>query len=153
LESGQYPRVQVTPIPMIGNYRVSFNTPVYQGITIRPDQTVTANNITARLDTIVASPSYLISKICFSIKDMKNKLGDWESVGWSATSFLQINNGDWLEGNFDYSALVDNELCTDFGFGTPILEKENKVIVKVSPSAEGLKENWEFHLQVIKVNP
>lgn len=153
LESEQNPVAQATLIPMIGNYRVSFKLPVYDGISIHPDQTVMSNQITARLETVVASPSYLIARVCFSIDELNQKLGDWEAAGWYTESSLQINNGDWLENNFVYPDLAGKEQCTDFGFGTPFLEKENQVIIKVSPSVEGLKEDWEFRLQVTKVNP
>ena len=153
LESEQNPAAQTTLIPMIGNYQVSFKLPVYDGISIHPDQAVMSNEITARLETVVASPSYLIARVCFSIDELNQKLGDWEAAGWYTESSLQINNGDWLENNFVYPDLAGKEQCTDFGFGTPFLEKENQVIIKVSPSVEGLKGDWEFHLQVTKVNP
>lgn len=153
LESEQNPTFQTTPIPMIGNYQVSFKLPVYSGISIHPNQTITSNEITARLDTVIASPSYLIARVCFSIDELNQKLGDWETADWYTESSLQINDGDWLENNFVYPNLVGDEQCTDFGFGTPFLEKENQVVIKVSSSVEGLKDNWEFRLQVTKVNP
>lgn len=153
LESEQNPAAQTTLIPLIGNYQVSFKLPVYDGISIHPEQTIRANEITARLETVVASPSYLIAKVCFSIDELSQKLGDWEAAGWYTESSLQINDGDWLENNFVYPDLANKEQCTDFGFGTPFLEKENQVIIRVSPSVDGLKENWEFRLQVTKINP
>jgi hypothetical protein len=154
VDSALNPDVKTTPIPMIGNYQVSFKLPVHDGISVHPDQVVKSNEITARLASIAASPSYMIARICFSTDEMKQKLGNWQDAGWNIDAMSQINSGDWVESNFNYPTLTSSEQCTDLGFGVSLLEKEkNQIAIKVSPSVEGLKEDWEFSLQTTKITP
>ncbi len=67
-----------TPPPLIGNYHFNIVIPVNQGLTMTPDQTLVADGIRVRLETITISPSFTSLHICFEAAgDRKFNFADW----------------------------------------------------------------------------
>ena len=56
-----------TPPPLIGNYHLRFQVPVYDGMSIAPEQTVDANGLSMRLETITLSPSHTNVLLCYDL--------------------------------------------------------------------------------------
>ncbi len=57
---------EMTPYPVFGNYHLDFQTPVYQGVSISPHQTIEKNNIKMRLDEVTLNPSYVDLQLCYT---------------------------------------------------------------------------------------
>ncbi|MBN2007047.1 MAG: hypothetical protein JXA21_27095 [Anaerolineae bacterium] len=87
----------------LATFAFDLDLPVYQELTLKPQQVVAANGIEIRLDTIKITPSLTQIYLCFQ----KPGPGDW---GIGMTSILQIGDGQ-AEGGGS-SVLFDDAIGT-----------------------------------------
>jgi len=139
-----------TPVPLIGNYHLVFQVPVKKGVTITPDQTVEANGIKMRLETIATAPSYTMARLCYEVPSVPDLAGNVISGGdWSMTGVtLQSGNNDPIQAD-DYFSLPEyerpgySENCVDVGFAAQVDLQATKVVVAVA-SLEGIEDENDF---------
>lgn len=105
-----------TPIPLIGNYHLKFRVPVYKAITITPDQTVTANGLSIRLESITISPSYSELRLCYH---PPNTVGFPEATDWMPEATIRIGESEpapYAYFSDNIGAINQSEYCADLGF-------------------------------------
>jgi hypothetical protein len=105
-----------TPPPLIGNYHLKFQVPVYKGMTIAPEQTVDANGLSMRLETIKLSPSYTNVLLCY---DPPNSNLAPEENDWIPDATIKIGETEpVIFSNFidDGGNIRQSEYCANLGF-------------------------------------
>ena len=81
----------VTPVPLIGNYHLSFQAPIYQGTVVYPKQSQQANGVTMRLNEIHFARSFLDAIICYQLPKTS---GETTPSTWSAfNASITVNGG------------------------------------------------------------
>ena len=130
-----------TPPPLIGNYHFDIIVPVYQGLTLTPNQTLETDGVSVRLETITFSPSFTSLHICFeSTGDRKFNFADWIPQ-------VSIQAGDKQPVNLDtYMGVTvgDSSSCDEMGIPIPINPKLEPIRVIVQKIQAGPAGPWIF---------
>jgi hypothetical protein len=104
-----------TPPPLIGNYHLNVTVPVYKGLTLTPNQTLVADGISIRLDTITLSPSFTSLHICYLPAGIR-KL---DFAGWNPQVTIQV--GDKKIINLDtYFGITVRDIKSCVEMGVPV---------------------------------
>lgn len=123
LDAEKYPTIIVNvDIPVVGptnvgTFHLSFTAPVANGIKIEDiAQTVVANNVSMRLESLILNPSHAQAVICFQ---MPSPL-DWGLTASTITvgdKEYPFTGGGLASGKNDLdSALTSPERCNEIGF-------------------------------------
>jgi hypothetical protein len=130
-----------TPPPLIGNYHFNIVIPVNQGLTMTPDQTLVADGISVRLETITISPSFTSLHICFEAAgDRKFNFADWYPQ-------VSIQAGEKPPVKLDaYLGVTvgDTSSCNEMGIPIPIDPKLGPIRVIVQNIYAGSSGPWIF---------
>jgi hypothetical protein len=105
-----------TPPPLIGNYHLRFRVPVYEGMTIAPEQTIDANGLSMRLETITLSPSYTNVLLCYDPPD--SNLAPEEN-DWMPEATIKIGGAEpvtYLNFSDNGGNIRKGQYCADLGF-------------------------------------
>jgi hypothetical protein len=101
-----------TPPPLIGNYHLNVTVPVYKGLTLIPKQTLVADGISIRLDTITLSPSFTSVHICY-LPTGDRKL---DFTGWNPQVNIQVGDKKFFTLNTYFGITVGDTLsCVEMG--------------------------------------
>lgn len=132
-----------TPFPIIGNYHIAFQAPVYPGVKTSPNQVVEKNGIKMRLASIFQNQSYVDLTLCYQRPD-KNTGTDWALDGVT----LQKPDGSPVEMNQVLDAPRANsngEICETIGYAMPALVQSNTATLSVTVPRLVYTEN-EYNL-------
>jgi hypothetical protein len=105
-----------TPPPLIGNYHLRFRVPVYEGMTIAIEQTVDANGLSMRLETITLSPSYTNVLLCY---DPPNSNLAPEENDWMPDATIKIGEAEpviYLNFSDNGGNVRKGQYCANLGF-------------------------------------
>ncbi len=127
---------QEAPVTMalsvIGTFHFEFTLPVYKGLKFEDlDQTVTANNVSMTLKTLVVNPSHVEALICFQ---MPSAL-DWQltasKVELGGVEYPYSNGGLIHGGSGKDFTLNDAERCASIGFDAIYDESVSSVTLTI----------------------
>jgi hypothetical protein len=105
-----------TPPPLIGNYHLRFQVPVYEGMTIAPEQTIDAHGLSMRLETITLSPSYTNVLLCY---DPPNLNLATEENDWMPDATIKIGEAEpviCLNFSDNGGNVGKGQYCANLGF-------------------------------------
>ena len=90
-----------TPVPLIGTYRMDFQVPVNNGLSVTVDKTVEANGVQITLKSVTVSPSYTIAEFCYpnlTVADLSGMMrSDWN--WWLQGTTIQFGEEDPVRHN------------------------------------------------------
>jgi hypothetical protein len=108
-------------IPLMGSTEFKFNIPVYKGIEVAVNQSVEANGVNMRLESMTVNRSHTEMVICFDMPSAK----DWQL--WKST--LRVGGSEEYSYSIASNAITDSikenyilnapERCTAIGFDAP----------------------------------
>jgi hypothetical protein len=119
--SGQLTLAWVEPL---GTFHFEFSLPVYKAVVIKPNQTVTVNNIAMRLERVQISASQTNIHLCYQTPD--------PSQNWTPEIWIQTGDSEKVLPDINgTSNSGDKEACVDIEFPTGHAQQPTKLVITV----------------------
>lgn len=141
-----------TALPLIGNFHLKFQAPVYRGIDLAINETVEANGVSLRLESVSLNPSFTSLRVCYRLPvEMKGLTPETLDL---VEASLQIGEAAPVD-NVNYQVVSGekgpSEPCIELGFAVPYDDETQAVILNVERlifADQTIEGRWIFRVTV-----